>query len=604
MAFGNAAHGSTSLSMSTKTRDSFSDRIVTVLHKVGRSWHAVVVQADGGGVKLLEARTAEHGPAAIIDSLAAKFGRGRILRIVPGAASVCRVGSVGAGNDAETLAAMGLISEAILPSGVPAHRRGAGVLTASLAKAGATPGSAPESRMLATAWIGSSEPPETIGRAGTGKSTAPGETWITEVGALAGALTGPGLAVSVDVDAGTVGLLACGQERSVARQLLGDKSSTRAWQTSVEDVLQESAVAAGIPLDTVPRAITQSGVYLPPDSRAGLRSRVQAVPTDDRWIEQYGLCLAAALVAVGSPTLKPLSQIVAEAPKVLEPVPVRAAGWIARPNRAKAVLITGIAILLLGPVAFTFARHSVLKVKNSDLQKGTTSREQTLREAALYAQLENSRWPVTKLLGDVSTATPVGVVADSINISTDTGLRLAGRADSQEQVNALQANLNATKLFRNVKVGRTESLEGGAVEFDLTADVVSPHNKVTGMEDFAAKNLAVRLYGEGADNFKEDPPTDKSKSRRPSRANGEEPGKEGSSSTTSRRGGDEGPPPALSDAEINKLDSTAAAREFAKRRSYVQKNPTLDTATKDRLNDEVAKLRERIKKAQSTGGTK
>ncbi len=582
--------------MAAKARDTISPRILAVVQTAGDASRVLVVQTDSPGLRFLDARTADGPVAPVLESIWAAHGRGRVVRIVPGASSVCRIGGAAVGTDTETIAALSLVGEALLPTDVPPHRRSAGVLP------GASAPGAPAS-VLATAWVGAAPAPILPEPA---RAVEPSETWISQVGALA-ALAAPGnLVAYLDAAAHSIALLAAGPERTVARQLLGDSSNPAAWRASVHAAVEETALAAGfagVEALNLPSYASGSTLLVSPQVRTTLRGSLKNAPTDDRWIDQYGLCLAAAVVATGPATLRPLAGLYASAPKIREATPFRAASWLTQGSRPRTIITIGLILLLLGPVGFAFARHRVLAAKSTRLEGEKTTREQTQRQAALYAQLDLSRWPVTKLLSDLSVATPVGVTAETVNLSTEMGLKFAGRADSQDLVNTLQANLNATKLFRNIKVGRTESLDGGGVGFDLTAEVVSPHNKVTSAEDFASKTLAVRLYGEGADNTKEAPVSDKSKNRRASRGDrAEEGGKE--ATATSRRGGEEGPPAALSDADIAKMDNGTAMKEWAKRRSYVQKNPTLDTENKDRLNSEVTKLREQMKKAQPASGGK
>ncbi|GMV25627.1 MAG: hypothetical protein AMXMBFR58_16580 [Phycisphaerae bacterium] len=579
--------------MPSKARDNFSDRILAVVQPGESSARILMVLLDGSDLTLVAATSSPMPVQRTLDELWQKHGRGRELRIVPGPRSVCRSGTVASGNDADTVAAAALVAEALLPADLPAHRRAAGVI------AGA-PGST-DSRVVATAWIGEAEaslapaPAKASRRAGTREPR-----WITQVGALAGAAAGDGLVAWIDPDARTIALLANGPERAVARQLLGESDSSRAWTTSVEVAAAETTVAAGFDHASPSPAAgigSARGLFASPSLRAKLRGAVRGAPTDDGWLAEYGLCVAAAIVAAGPATLRPLAQLAPHAPLVREPLALRAATALTTGNRSRVVIAAGLALLVLGPVGFAFARHSVLKSKVSRLDEQQTSREESQRVAALYEQLEVSRWPVTKLLSDVSIATPVGVSADAVTISNELGLKFSGRADSQALVNMLQANLNSTKLFRNVEVGRTETLEGGKVAFDLTARIASPHNKVTGMEDFAKTNLAERLHGPGADNLKEAPLAD-SAARRTSRAErGDDTGKDASGS--SRRAADAGPPAAVTDADIAKMDRNTAMREWANRKSYIQKNPTLDTETKDRLNSEATKLSEQMKKAQA-----
>lgn len=583
--------------MAAKARDNFSDRVLTVVHTSGGTTRLLAVQAEAGGIRLLEAKSLSGSPNAAIEAIWQSHGRGRILRIVPGAGSVCRVGNAATGSDAETMAALSLVGEALLPTDVPSHRRAAGVL-ASL-----SPVAEGDSRVLATAWIGT--PPAPLTTKPSARTHATPEQWVTHVGALSACIGGPGMAAYVDADARTIAILASGPERAVARQLLGDSSTSESWRDSVASTVDESAEISGLagtPDADIARTFTGStGLLINSRARTHLRGAISGIPTDDRWLDQFGLCVAAAAVAFGPATLRPLAQLTAEPPKVEEPALIRGATWVSSSTRPKAIIIAAACVLLLGPIAFATVRHGVLKSKASHIDEQKTSREQIDRQAALYSQLETSRWPVTKLLSDLSVAMPIGISATTINLSTEMGLKITGVAKEQALVNTLQANLNATKLFRNVKVTRTGTVESGEVEFDMSAEVASPHNAVASPEDFTAKTLAVRLYGEGADNTKEAPVSSKSGSRRTSRT--EESGASTSSGGSSRRAADAaGPPPALSDADIAKMDLNTARKEWAARKTYVQKNPTLDTANKDRLNAEVPKLLEQMNKARSSGG--
>ncbi|HLO41038.1 MAG TPA: hypothetical protein VK176_08445, partial [Phycisphaerales bacterium] len=178
--------------MAAKARDNFSDRILAVVQTAAQSTRILAVQAEAGGIRLLEAKTVSGSPAAAIDAIWQSHGRGRILRIVPGNNSVCRIGSAATGSDAETIAALSLVGEALLPTDVPSHRRAAGVLPAAVT------GAEGDSRVLATAWIGT--PPASISARPASRGVDVPELWITQVGALAACLGGAGMAAYVDAD--------------------------------------------------------------------------------------------------------------------------------------------------------------------------------------------------------------------------------------------------------------------------------------------------------------------------------------------------------------------------------------------------------------------
>jgi hypothetical protein len=131
-----------------------------------------------------------------------------------------------------------------------------------------------------------------------------------------------------------------------------------------------------------------------------------------------------------------------------------------------------------------------------------------------------------------------------------------------------------------VKFTRTGTVESGEVEFDMSADVASPHNAVASPEDYTEKNLAVRLYGEGADNTKGSAGLEQNRlacaAQEPRRPAHHPPRAVHRAALRMPPG----PPPALSDADIAKMDLTTARKEWATRKTYVQKNPTVDTAIK------------------------
>lgn len=56
----------------------------------------------------------------------------------------------------------------------------------------------------------------------------------------------------------------------------------------------------------------------------------------------------------------------------------------------------------------------------------------------------------------------------------------------------------------------------------------------------------------------------------------------------------DGEPAALTDADIAKMDGATLTLEWVKRRVYLAKHPSLDADRKNRLNNEVIKLRERM----------
>jgi hypothetical protein len=157
-----------------------------------------------------------------------------------------------------------------------------------------------------------------------------------------------------------------------------------------------------------------------------------------------------------------------------------------------------------------------------------------------------------------------------------------------------------------VQVKRSDPKADGGVTFNLILGVSNLHGTIAAKEDWdwSAKNLAIRLHGEGA-SIKTPPApkpgsisSDSPKSgRRPTKS---EPDEASDSKATDRKPAG-GVPAELTDATIAKLDKVAAMREMVARRTYPQKNPSLDSATKRRLEEEVSKLKDRTATFNSGG---
>lgn len=278
--------------------------------------------------------------------------------------------------------------------------------------------------------------------------------------------------------------------------------------------------------------------------------------------------------------------------------------WLAAPRRAYGVVAVCIALVLLAPLGVSWARAAVLRSKAEKLDSQASARDELTRQAALFQAMEQSRWPMTKLLADIAAATPVGVVLDSIRLSPESGVGLDGTAQTSDQLNGLQAAFNKTGLFRDLRVDRSESVDSG-VKFSVSGKVASPHVKVASSEDFGGRPLAVRLYGDGASNtaFKATARSESSGSpRRPDRESDRDSSAE--SARAPERPSNSPPatatvPPPITDEEIVSLPDGKASGLWSQRRAFVTANPKTDQAVLDRINAETEKLFARFKADQA-----
>jgi hypothetical protein len=599
---------------------------LAVLHRQGERWRLLVAERRGA-LSILEARTLVGEPWAAVAEARERHGFERVVVVAPGRATVARCTGLPAGTSEEMAAAVSLMGEAQLPETLPSHRRAAGVVPDTERPGFRT--------ALMTGWTPDAE------------ATAPELpealqdlriTWTTPVAALAALRGALGAALYADPNDGAVSMIAGGAERTFARVLV--ESPSGFWR-SVAQVAGETAAAAGVPAPQVTLNAVGPALRLDPRSVETLKEDVHEMPDRAEWLNDYGIALGAAMVATSpDPLVRPLAGMLESAPVVREPALTRAVHWLAAPRNAWGVVAASVLVMLLSPLAFGAAR---LWLVNMKVKGGADSlmkaQSQSARQQVMIEQLGQSRWPMSKLFADVSDATPQGIVVESLRIATDQGVTIQGTAESAQLISVLQSNLNATKLFSNVKPNRIEST-GNSVAFDISADVVHPYFDAKPSDDWAAKPLAVRLYGEGASNTATpsgggsrrggEATAAREGGRRGRERVADSGGSEGSDRSGGAERGDGGerrggrgrdrgaerpseaspkPAPAnaadapkpITDEQIKALDNISAMREMVSRRTFSQK-AGLDSSTKGRLEDEVNRLKARLDQLRSGGG--
>lgn len=557
---------------------------IAALHEQGRSWAAVIVEA-GTTPTLVDAKAFAAGATTELESWLRTHKPDRLIRIAPITQTLARCVAMPPAGEAETASALALLGEAELPETVPVYRRGAGILP----RRGDGVNFA-----LVTGWVSRGDPP-------TAAQHRLDEFWIAPIAALA-TLAGPEgrSAILADETSGGICVLAVGSKRAAARVLIESPEGTY-WRSIVESVLAEAEESVGEAVSESAGSNDVGGPWINAAARASLPNRITGTAADQEWLATFGLALGAALAAVGDDTIRSWASLHANEPRQRVSIVEATAAWLAVPRHALAAGILGLLLAAGAPLGIAWGRHAVLVDKAQAVEEQKDRRKALARDAALYAQLQQTRWPMTKLMADISAATPVGVTVSSLRLSPDQGLSMEGSADSTELVNTLQQSLNATGLFRDVRIDRSETVAGQKAEFVLSAAVVGPHTAVRAAEDFASKPLAVRLYGEGASNreFRESSgdraSADRGAANRrptgptPSAARQTEPEPRSPRLTTP-----DAPPAPLTEEQIKGMDRNTAMREWVTRNTFLRNNRSLESAMQQRLEDEVTKLRARM----------
>ncbi|MFA6045458.1 MAG: PilN domain-containing protein [Phycisphaerales bacterium] len=543
--------------------------VVAAVHEQHGKLVALVMRDGGGERRPVDTVECAAGATGELTTWLAARGVTRLVRITPLRESLCKTAALAAVNDEAALSqSIALMAEGALPVGVYPWRRAGAPLHTNVGGA------------ILTAWLR---------RVVTESLTDLPETWITPHGALAAIWDGKGLALYSDRKEGAAAILMATPAGAVARLAVESPAEANAWGRALAGVVAETAHAAGA---NVAEATTlREGLVLDAGSIARLRDEVPGASDSEPWLNTFGLCAGALLAATSRrESVRALANLHgAQPPRERSPAEV-VIEWLLNPVNAWMLAAACIVLAVTLPWTFAYGRQKVLQSRAAKFEKFNGGVGDIEMKGALYSQLDRSRWPMTKLLTDISRAAPEGITAINLRLANGQPLNLHGSARTPDLVNEFQARLTKTKVFGKVTVGRVEA-KGDGVEFDLAADVVQPNLPVTGADDFATpgKTLAERLYGAGASNTAVAAKPEGSDSR-PGRRERDS-NRDRETETTASKDAGSGPPPPVSDAEIAKMSRVEAVKGWTSRRAYVQKNPGLEAAVKDRLQDEEQKMR-------------
>jgi len=543
---------------------------VCAVHQSGGELRAVAAGLNGGPTVLGAAALRDTSE---VEAFAKEHKADLIVGVAPSGSTICRVMPLPADATVETI---DLLVETQFEDSIPAHRRAGGIFP------GLSEGE-PRAALL-TAWARGDEQPT--------PDQLQADCWVCEVAAVA--MLGPGVSVATDRGQESVAIAATGGHKALARVFRGDGSSDQAWRQTVCEAVDETASAAG--LRTPDLGAGRDSVVLPgspvSDRASGARSEVG-------WVKQYGVALGAALIALDEDDR--IRSLLRDAPDSAVSPMEAAAFWLADRRHAGAVIATCLALMLLIPLGVAWGRTLVLESRVQQLREQEAQWRDMSDRAEVYRILTEQRWPMTKLLADLSRLTPVGVEVEQITISPEQGVVLRGSAESAEKMNEFSRNLNSSGVFGLAMPGRQDETRGAGVQFDLTASVVNPHAQLKDAEDFAERTLAVRLHGERGENTLyrgegTSRATGRSRPDRPDRGVRSERSGEASESASPSSG--EIPPPLRKDA-LDAMSRIEVMRSLPRWRQAVRNAP--DESTKARLEEELRMIQAKLSELQGGG---
>lgn len=650
----------------------------------GRRSRTLIVWQHGRGVRTLvvpagrEVADTEHdeltqsagaaGPTSaeirrFVQRVAKRSGARHVVAIAPASACVARVAALPSGADAAAQrSALALLAEGQLPARIAAHRRALGVVPGPVGAVG-----------LMTGWL--------AGRSGAMELADDGSWhWIAEQACVAAVAAGAG-AGAVAVSDGALGALVAA---AVGSRGLAVRSSVRP-ESAQADTRTERARAGA---ELAYAACAQAGA----DATAGdeaARVIVSWFESRDGTTARDGEVLVLAS-AVRGPMAEAISRLrnasvagagtragasrsmkltLGACAAIALALEARGAdghsgaglaamtsversrepgfgGWAARrwrgvqsPRTCGTLVAAGLGLAVLGPMGLAHVRHGIAQGRLDAIAQPGEDAADLATRSAMYEQLLQDRWPMTRLLAVLARSAPQGVELTSIRFARDSGVRVEGSGSSADVVGEFVANLNRSRLFERARSGKVERAGATGVVFELSASVArtSGVSEPADLPDFAAEPLAVRLYGEaargtiasGASGTSDGSARPRSATsgtvgsgsaersgERATRgggpiaaATGEDDGGIGRGVTDRaaerpERGGEVVPtaPPPLTDEQIAAMDRGKAMKEWSERRRATQRDAaSLDAPTMERLKAEIDKLKARMD-ATAQGG--
>jgi hypothetical protein len=521
----------------------------------------------------------------------------------------------------EMLAVLAVLGDGELPERVPAWRRACGAL----------PVEGRGHTAVLTAWMpGEGEPAD---QAGTTYATAPAAL------ALAVSLA-EGCAFASDQTQGVLIVAASGPEGLLVRALR-EAPGVVGGDEHVERRLREAAGAVGLHDDEVRAALEASaspwaGRRLGWSAAVGeaLAARIEGWPSEGDDAARVLLPVCAGMLALADePAVRELAGLRASQPATRASLVERTDSWLVSRRHVAIACGLFLLVLLFAPLAAAKVRQAMLAGKVARAEQLREQYQADAKRAAIYSQLNERVWPMTKMLAEVSAAAPVHVVVQSVRMDSNAQLDIEGfvqvapkgptlEGPPETLLTQFESALNKLGTLGAVTVVRRE-VSGESVEFQIAAQVRSPTSRGSVPMDYAEMPLAEVLYGQGASNTAAPilAAAGRSEGRvrptgtgstgsgpggadRSARDEAVESGRDASSDR--RPSGEAGPasidgaPAPLTDEQIAAMDRSTAMREWSVRRS-ASRDDKHDAETKARLAAEAEKLNAHFR-AMGSGG--
>lgn len=457
---------------------------MTLLHWVDGAWSALRYTAANGGIQVLE--SARLNEDEVAQWCSSQDGPTRV--VVPARAILCRAIPLGHGNEATLDQRLHAAATERLSEAAPPHRLAAAMV----------PASSPEDTRFGVAIAWPERQPVKLPE---------GIEHIIGVPDVAGLLSLLGTSRSNEpllwhdgADGSTALVLGGSGHIAIRSTHMADLSDA----ASIPRLIIESAMQADWPLDDA-RSIADhmrpaaGDVFLslPESIQSTLRQRASNAPDNT---EHFGITIACALATTDD--LAALTVLRPSLPQHESTFTERAQDTLSKQSVAIRLAVIFVLLLVFGPMVANGIHYGILRATHGNLDQAVTAAAHVEQRNKLYAQLGHGSIPVTKLLADIASSTPLGIKIDSVKMGAGEPVRITGDAtafggvSAAELIGTMKSTMQASRVFKNVTVDWGAQSNLGVRSFKLNATIgsasVRPHYPEE--QDFAAWTHQQRRY--------------------------------------------------------------------------------------------------------------
>ncbi len=492
--------------MNKETSKQGDTGILAVLHRSGKQWYGVIARIGGLVPQVLDSRCFADSAEHEIDRWVAESRAAEAVVVLPASAVICRTCTLPMAEPEQLARALELQAEVHLTGVALEHRRGLAVLPAAAGETSRTG--------IIVAWPQSAPPPDLTLNIPT--------SYVPDIASLAALLNGTRPVYPllwVDRADGSVSIALSHSGGAALRSTSEDVSGGEGWESEVGRALAETGLNVGHSASFVQSlaencmqrladlAPGESRLLLPPEIVERATNRVATGSEDPQWWMEFGIAAGALLARTSD--LAPLTHLKASAPQQRPSLIRTAVETMSHPSTAIKTLILLALVVGLGQPLFNGLRLQLLRLRYRDIDRQLVEINEVKDLRAMYMELADQSWTMTKLIADIACNTPENIELDSIRINQGDTIAVKGTVlpDKQNDRSArdvaahMQSLLQESRMFEDVTLDWGDPNNFGNYQFDLSAKVSRPHRRVEYARelDFGVWPLRVRLYGDPPD---------------------------------------------------------------------------------------------------------